>query len=313
MKRIQRACAILFSLLAVAVYCEPAQAVVTPAGKDHLRIHTGMPKRHSDSLFAYTVEWRKDGGELYRSTGISFLNANKLDPQQPILITKKIVTAMKDGLIPLDPGWRGLTINQPQDQTELTLANKQGFSFTNIIVRDYSNQEISFDNNGASFNHDHIDVALDVVFSADVEYLDGFSSKKSQRASQGEIIVTIDQHEPVHIKTDGKTSQEIEQELAKHINGAKFGDKPLFPMLTNLDTRNNKPFDGGEVDLLNSAVKTIKLDVTDPSLGVLSKFKYPDDNNEVEVLEPRFMMAIFGIATVVVIGFLGWRNRKKLA
>jgi|GEM_PF-5490716 len=47
------------------------------------------------------------------------------------------------------------------------------------------------------------------------------------------------------------------------------------------DTRNIKPFDGAEVQLLNAAAKRVQIDVNDPSLGVLVKFKFKDPENPI--------------------------------
>ncbi len=310
MKRSHLLLALFVSLL--AWHAPAPAAAATPAGADVLRLHTGLPQRRHDSLFSYNVEWRKDQGELYRATGISFFNAAKMDADAPpAAVAKKLAIAMRDGLIPMDPGWRGLTLDQPAEQPLLTLSNKAGFSFTNIIVRDYTNQALGFDLNGAAFNAKRVEAALDLVLAADVEYLDGFASKKGLTTSQGEIIVTLDQQPPLHIQTEGKSTQQLEQELAQRITGATFSNESLVPMLINLDKRNNKPFDGGEVQLLNSGVKSLRMEITDPAVGVLTKFKYPDENHTVEIIEPRFMMALLAVTVFGVIGFLYWRNRKN--
>jgi hypothetical protein len=300
------------TLFSTGAMFQPALAVTTPADQDKLRIHTGLPKKASDSLFSYTAEWRIDDGELYRTTGLSFLNSAKVDPNaSPAVITKKLVTAMKDGMIQLDPNWRGINLTQPQDQAELTIANKKGYSLTTVTVRDYSNQQLRFDVGDKNFNADGVQVAIDVVLAADVEYLDGFSSKRSPLASQGEIEVVIDGSKPVQVKTDGKTTKQIEEELARQLAGAKLSEFPLYPNLSNSDTRNNKPFDNSEVQLLNLAAKSVSINVTDPAVGVLTKFKFKDDNHSVKVVEPRFMLAALGVGSGLLIGFYWFRNRKK--
>jgi hypothetical protein len=218
---------------------------------------------------------------------------------------------MKDGMIQLDPNWRGINLTQPQDQAELTIANKKGYSLTTVTVRDYSNQQLRFDVGDKNFNADGVQVAIDVVLAADVEYLDGFSSKRSPLASQGEIEVVIDGSKPVQVKTDGKTTKQIEEELARQLAGAKLSEFPLYPNLSNSDTRNNKPFDNSEVQLLNLAAKSVSINVTDPAVGVLTKFKFKDDNHSVKVVEPRFMLAALGVGSGLLIGFYWFRNRKK--
>lgn len=302
------------TLFSVGAVFQPVLAVTTPADQDKLRIHTDLPKKASDSLFSYTAEWRIDDGELYRTTGLSFLNSTKLDTNvSPAAITKKLVTAMKDGMIQLDPNWRGINLTQPQDQAELTIANKKGYSLTTVTVRDYSNQQLSFDLVDKSFNADGVQVAIDVVLAADVEYLDGFSSKRSPLASHGEIDIMVDDSKPVQVKTDGKTTKQIEEDIARQLAGAKLSEFALYPNLSSSDTRNNKPFDNSEVQLLNVAAKSISINVTDPAVGVLVKFKFKDDNHSVKVAEPRFMLATLGVVIGLLIGFYWLKNRKKVA
>ena len=306
--------AVALSLLSASAVFQPVLAVTTPADQDTLRIHTSLPKKASDSLFSYTAEWRIDEGELYRTTGLSFLNSAKIDPNaSPAAITKKLVTAMKDGMIQLDPNWRGINLTQPQDQAELTIANKKGYSLTTVTVRDYSNQQLSFDIGNKNFNADGVQVAIDVVLAADVEYLDGFSSKRSPLASQGEIEIVVDGLKPIQVKTDGKTTKQIEEDIARQLAGAKLSEFSLYPNLSSSDTRNNKPFDNSEVQLLNLAAKSISINVTDPAVGTLVKFKFKDDNHSVKVIEPRFMLAALGVASGLLIGFYWLRNRNKSA
>lgn len=298
------------SLPACIAQFQPAFAANTAAEQDKLRIHTGIPRRASDSLFSYTVEWRIDDGELYRSTGLSFLNASKLDHDKPeAYIAKKLWTAMKDGMIQLDPNWRGVTVIQPKDQPELVIANKAGYSLTNITIRDYSNQALQYELADKTFSAEGVQLALDLVYTADVEYLDNFTSKKAQSASQGEIAIAIDGQTPIKIKTDGKTTQELEQELAGKISLAQLAQTPLYPGMVSTDTRNNKPFDGSEIQLLNLPAKSIAIDISDPALGVLTKFKFKDENRSLQVADPRFMLALLALATGLAL-FYFWRNSK---
>ncbi len=314
MKPIALKLALALSLVLSNLLYQTAHADATPAGHDKLRINTGMPRKTSDSLFSYTAEWRIDDGEIYRSTGLSFLNAAKIDSATPAAqITKKLLTSMKDGMIQLDPNWRGITLSQPQDQAELLISNKAGYSLTTVTVRDYSNQALRFDLIDKSFSADGVQVGLDLVFAADVEYLDGFSSKKALTASQGEIQIVIDDQKPVQIKTDGKTTRELEQEIAKALISSQLSETPLYPGMVTKDTRNNKPFDGSEVQFLNLAAKSIAIDISDPALGVLMKFKYKDENRSVQVAEPRFMLGVLALIVIVTIGYFWRRNAKKPA
>jgi hypothetical protein len=267
--------------LALTITCfsaglfQPVSASTTPIGQDKLRIHTSTPKRNKDSLFSYTVEWRIDKAELFRSYALSFLNGKKLEGDgSGVMVAKKLVTAMKDGLIQLDPNWRGITVEQTPDRPAFTIANKAGYSLTNITIRDYSDQALGFDLVDKSFTEAGVEVAFDLVYTANVEYIDDFSTRSAQAASQGEIIIKIDNGNPIHIKTDGKTTATLEAEIAEHIGSAHLSKTPLFPVLPSSDTRNIKPFDDSEVQFLNLEGKSISIDVTDPELGVISKFKY---------------------------------------
>jgi len=305
--------ALVFSLLSSNALLQVAYAATTtPANQDSLRIHTGNPKKASDSLFSYTVEWRVDEGKLYHSTGLSFLNAKKIDPAAPnAQITKKLVTAMKDGMTQLHPDWRGITIDQAQDQAELKIANKAGYSLTNITVKDYSNQALRYDLGGKHFNAEGVQVAFDLVLAADVEYLDNFSVKKSQTASQGEITVTIDDQKPIEIKTDGKTTRELEQEIVRQLSGSQLSETPLVAGVIDKDKRNNKPFDGSEVQLLNLAGKSVAIDITDPALGILTKFKFRDEAASFKVAESRIMIVALGLISFLVVGYFWRKNAKK--
>jgi hypothetical protein len=290
----------------------PPAFAATPAEQDILRMQSSLPKKAMDSLFSYTVEWRQDDQEAYHVTGLSFLNSEKFHGEDGLdRVTKKIISSLKDGMIQLDPKLRGINLTQTDAQPQLKIANKAGYSLTYVMFREYTNQALSFDLQDKSFNADVVKVAIDLVYAADVEYLDKFSAHKSQTASQGQINVQLDQQPPVQIKTDGKTTVELEKELAQALMQASLGNSALVPHIVNKDTRNNKPFDGSEVQLLNLAAKRVSIEVTDPSLGVLMKFKFKDDNSTVKVAEPRFMMGVFGVLIALVLGYFGVRSRKK--
>lgn len=302
--------AVSLSLLAASGLFQPAFAITTPEGQDKFRAYTSNPKKTTDSLLSATVEWRIDDSELYRTTGLSFLSEGKTDGPTA---AKKLATAMSDGMTELYPSWRGITIDHPKDQPELTIANKAGYSLATVTFRDYTNQALSFDLVDKNFNAAGVQAAIDLVYTADVEYLEGFSSKKALTASQGTIEVTIDQQKPIIIKTDGKTTRVLEAELAKQIASSIVSENPLLPHLIGKDTRNVKIFDGSEVQLLDLAAKSITIDITDPSLGVLTKFKFKDDNTSVKVAEPRSMAVIAALLGLLVGGYFWFSSKKKQA
>ena len=297
------------ALLATSLPFQPAHAVTTPAEQNKLRIHTGLPKKTGESLFSYTAEWQQDEGKLYHSTGMSFLDANKMD--EPAIVAKKLATSMKDGMTQLYPNWRGLVVDQPQDQAELLLSNKAGYALTSVVVRDYTNQALSFDLAGKNFNAEAVRLAIDLVLAADVEYLDKFSGQKPKTASQGDIEIRIGDQKPIQIKTDGKTTREIETEIARQLTVSKLSETTLVESQAGKDTRNIKPFDGSEIQLLNLAAKSVSIDVTDPSLGVLVKFKFKDDSPATDK-EPRSLLIILsGLIGLVVGGYFWHASRKK--
>ena len=301
--------ALSLALLSSEVVFQSAYAATTPADQDKLRIHTGIPQKNSDSLFSYSPEWRIDDGELYRTTGISFLNAVKFT--NGAAVAKKLVTSVKDAMIQLDPHWRGINITQPQDQAELVISNKAGYSLASVMVKDYSNQALAFDLDGKRFNEAGAQLAVDLVLAAEVEYLDNFSSLKDQAATGGEIEIVIDQQAPVLVKTNGKTTKDLEQDLAKQLAGASISRSSLLPHIINKDTRNNKPFDGSEVQLTNLAAKSVRIEIRDPSLGVLAKFKFPDENHSVKVSEPLTMAYGLGALLAAGMGYFIYGSRRK--
>jgi hypothetical protein len=312
MKRTQLFYYALAPLLLIGVIFPPAHATVTtPADRDKFRIQTSLPRKIGDALFSLTTEWRIDDGELFRTTGLTFLNASKINDATPTaVIAKKIVTAFKDGMAELDPNWRGLSISQPADQPEVIISNKSGYALTSVIVRDYSNQTLRFDLTGQSFNQAGAQIAIDLVLAADVEYLEGFSVKKSADTGNGWIEVRLDEQNPVHIQTEGKTTKELEEEIAKQLPASHWSEKPLVPSLVSSDTRNNKPFDGSEVQLINPAVHALTITINDANLGVIGKFKFKDNNHTVKIVEPRLMLGLLALSSLLVAGYF-WRTKTK--
>jgi hypothetical protein len=300
-----------FALLAASLSCQAVYAAPTPANAHQLRLHTSLPKKSGESLFSYTAEWQQDGGKLYHSTGMSFLDANKIDDTAALAkMTKKLATSMKDGMTQLDPNWRGLIVEQPEEQPELILSNKAGYALDSLVFRDYTNQALRFDLVGKSFNTDKVQLAFDLVLAADVEYLDKFSGQKPKTATQGDIEIRIDDHAPIEIKTDGKTTREIETEITRQLGGSHLSESTLVASQVHKDTRNIKPFDGSEVLLANLAAKSVAIDVKDPSLGVLVKFKFKGENAAAASTESRSMLVILGLLGLAVAGYF-WREKTK--
>ncbi len=306
----------LLCTLTFGAFSQPVlSAPVTPAGQDKLHIQTDAPKKNGETLFSYTVTWRIDGGLTYRSTGLTFLHGPDMATATAAKdVPDKVVIALNDAMEYLYPSWRGTLVEQVGDKNEVMLSNKQGFDFTELTFRDYSNQKLTYDLVGKSFSAADVGIAIDIVYAADVENIADFAPNKPKSASGGFVEVSIDGGEPVSVKTDGKSNSQIEQELARALAGkAQFSSTPIFPNIKDETTRNYKPFDGGEVQLLNLNAKSITIDINDPSLGVLTKFNFPDVNKPVDVAHK--LPYVIGTGVVVAIGlfvyFMFFKERKE--
>lgn len=298
------------ALLASTLPWQPVYAETTPAAQNQLRIHSSLPKKAGESLFSYTAEWHQDGGKLYHSTGMSFLDANKV-AQSPseAKIAKKLASSIKESMIRLDPSWRGIEVKQPAEKAEFILSNKTGYALTSVVVRDYTNQALSFDLVDKTFQAEAVQLALDMVLAADVEYLDKFSGQKSQIASGGEVEINIDDQKPIRIKTDGKTTREIEKEIARQLSASKLSGSSLVTSQIGKDKRNIRPFDGSEVQLSSLAAKSIAIDITDSSLGVLVKFKFKDAAPGISE-EPSFVLILLGLMGLLAAGYF-WQQKNN--
>lgn len=302
-----------FFTIAALAFSHSVLAAPTPAGQDTLQIQTDTPKRKGDSLFSYTVEWRVDDGLTYRGTGIIFAQGpDKPNSTTNIEFAKKMASALSDGMEQQYPSWRGVLPEPTPNQPEVTLTNKSGFSFTSITFRDYSNQKLTYGLAGKNFNSANISVAIDLVLSADVDYIEGFKIYESKdKKHEGTIDITIGDGEPVSIKTNDKTTKQLEQEIASALGSAVMSTSPLFPNLSDGDTRNNKPFDGSEVQFANLAANSITIDINDPTLGVLSKFKFKDENKSSEIFGPTTVVLLMGLALAGYFGYTRYQASKN--
>ena len=299
--------------LAISFISQPANAV-TPANRDKVRIQTSAPKKPGDSLLSYTVQWRIDGSLTYESTGLSFISGpGSMKPTTDVEAAGKLVTALMDGMVKQYPSWRGALPEQPPGKPEVTVSNKAGFAFTNLTYRDYSNQKLTYDMAGKSFSQARVDVGLDLVLASAVEYLGEFIPKGLKSVAEGGTIeISMDGGRPVSIKTGGKSTEQIEKEIAGRLGSAKFSTSPVFPNTRDGDARNSKPFDGGEVQLTGLSAKSITIDITAPSLGILTKFKFPDDDRPVNIVGPFKTLIIAGIFGVVGwFGYTVYRDRDQ--
>lgn len=190
------------------------------------------------------------------------------------------------------------------------VSNKADFDLTHITVRDYTNQQLRYNIPGKSFKEASVDVAIDLVYSAAVEYVDGFSTGIKQEAAGGFVRVIVDKNSPIEIKTDGKSARQIEDEPAQALgSSAHFSSTPIYPNFVELRSKNFKSFDGGEVQLPNLNAKTIIIDINDSGLGVLTKFDFPDVNKPVDVVGK--MPYIIGFLIAGILGLVFYSSKTK--
>ena len=258
-------------------------AFALPAEKNQLRIHTEKSKRKGDTAFSTLVSWRKGGSTEHRANGLIFVNGfESSNPTSAITLAKKAAKSLNAGINYDSPHARGAIVDYVKEETNYIVSNREGFDLAYITTRDYSNQKLHYDIPNNDFNSASINVAIDIVYSATVEYIDNFSKQNQEGAAGGTITITLDKNKPIKIKTAGKSTKTIEKEIAKVLGSqAEFSSNPLYPNFVALKSRNYKPFDGGEVQLSQLKANAITIDVDDSGLGVLTKFKFPDINQPV--------------------------------
>ena len=290
---------------------KPIFALPAPAGNNQLTLKTGTSKRTGESAFSYSVSWRKNDGNQNIANGLLFIDGtDSKKPSSSSDIAYKITKAINSAVAIESPHDRGATAKQV-NSSEVVVSNQSGFDLTQITVRDYTNQKLSFTVPEKNFNASSLSVAIDVVYSAAVEYVDGFSTGIKHEAAGGFIKVTIDQNAPIEINTANKSSSKIEQALAQALgSNANFATDPLFPNFAVLRSKNYKDFDGGEVQFQTLNAKTITIESNDPGLGLLIKFKFPDQNKPTDVIGKVPYLIAFIIFGVFAYLFYGSRNIK---
>ncbi len=286
-------CAITFSGFANAL----------PAEKNQLRVQTSVSKRSNDTGFSTLVSWRKGDSNLHRVNGLFFINGfESSNPSSAADIANKAASALNADINYDAPTERGALATNQKGKSEFVISNKDGFNLVQVTTRDYSNQKIQYDISNQSFSAASVGVAIDLVYSAEVEFIEGFSSGVNRKTTGGFVTVTIDDDAPIKVKTDGKTTDQLEKELAQFIGSkSQFSTTPIYPNYADEHSRNYKPFDGGEVQLLNLNAKSITIDVADAGLGALVKFSFPDANKPTDVANK-----VPYILGVLLTGFLGY-------
>lgn len=273
---------ILALMIGIGIIIGPVHAV-TPEAQDHLRIHTGTPKKTGESIISITGLWRIDQNLRYESTGLSFVHG----PGQPksddaVSVAKKMNQALKEAMMKQIPSWRGInaSYDESPEDPQFIMKNNQGYSFNQITIRDYTNEKFTAEIGGQSFFADGVKVAIDLVEAAAIDEVSMFGAPASNtsdfRAEGGGIEATIGDR-TAQIDTTDKTTAEIEKALASTLGGS-FGSTPIYPHTESGDARNLKPFDGGEAQFTRLSAKSFTIDIKDPSLAVITKYKFKDDN-----------------------------------
>ena len=301
-------------ILLTSVIVLPSISWADSEGKDQLRIQTGTPKRTNETIFSSLVAWRKEQANVNKANGLTFIHGSgDKKPTTDVEAARKIASALNGGVNYSAPRDRGAIVKSSKDKAEILISNKEGFDLIRLTTRDYTNQKLQYNIPGKTFNDASVDLAIDLVYSAAVEYLDNFASDIKLKTTGGTITVTKNNDKPIVLKTAGKTTKQLEQELAQALgSNANFSLSPLYPNFVEFKSRNYKAFDGGEVQLPRLNANSITIDINDSGLGVLTKFRFPD----VHKAESDSDNLPYLIAFLVVAGlgyFLYTRKNKKRA
>ncbi|MEE9356052.1 MAG: hypothetical protein V3U75_10730 [Methylococcaceae bacterium] len=299
------------AIVFISVLTLPSIPFAQSTGQDQIRVLTSTPKKKGQSLFSYMVAWRKGSGFSHRANGLAFIHgADQVKPTTDVEAARKLEVALNDALENELPSDRGAIAEQQQGKAEVLVSSREGYAFTNATFRDYSNQALSYNLPNKNFSSVLKGVSIDIVYSMVVEYLVDPAPDQAKKATGGTVKVQIDNGKSIEIKTDGKTTQEIEKDLAQALSGkAKFSTSSIYPNYVESNSRNYKPFDGGEVQLLGLSANSITIDINDPSLGVLTKFKFPDDNKPADVAGK--LPYLFGVLIAGVLGYVFYTTQIK--
>lgn len=307
----------LLTIFLVTMFFHPTLSYATPAGQDNVRIHIESPgpRKNGDTLFSVTGEWRKDENLSYLSKGMLFVKGpDKKNSPDSKKIAKNLVKAIKDGMVYLYPGWRGAVPKQTANEPIVTISNAQGFSFMFMTIKDYANQILTFDLVNNPFAAEGVDAAVDIVRASAVESLIGNRMLKQKGVTDethsGEITIRVDQ-QSVTVKTDNKSPEQIEKEIAAGLSFGSLNSSPLYPNLRDGDERNTVPFDGHEVQFLHLAADSITTDINDRSLGVIVKLKFKDENKSHDIVDPPTMVFLGGLIILAYIGFQYYKTKQQ--
>ncbi|TXL13439.1 hypothetical protein BMR04_14340 [Methylococcaceae bacterium HT3] len=297
------------AMLFILMFSVSGGAYSAPAGTNQLRLQTGFSKRTGETAFSYLVTWRK-GEDLKDINGLMFVNGTEtISPTTDAEVAYKITKALNAAVVTRTPLDRGAVAKN--NKSEVIVSNKDGFELTRITTRDYSNQELKYSIPDKSFKAAATGIAIDIVYSAAVEYIPGFSTAVKKETAGGFVSVTIDNNSPIKITTAGKTTREIESELADAIGSdASFSSMPIYPNFVQIRSKNYKSFDGGEIQIPSLNAKSITIDVNDSGLGVLTKFVFTSVKQPVQIISK--VPYIIALLLAGIFGYVFWKKKQSV-
>lgn len=297
------------ALLFITTFTATGVVYSATEGANQLRMQTGVSKRAGETAFSYLVSWRKGDEPLRDINGLMFVNGTSTKaPTSDVVIAYKITKALNAAVVTRTPLDRGAVAKN--NKSEVTVSNKPGFELTRITTRDYSNQELKYSIPDKSFKAASTGIAIDIVYSAAVEYIAGFSTAVKQETAGGYVSVVIDNNAPIKIITDGKTTKEIESELADALGAmASYSSTPIYPNFVQIRSKNYKSFDGGEIQIPALNARSITVDVNDSGLGVLTKFVFTSVKQPVHVMSK--VPYIIGLLLAGIFGYLYFTRSRK--
>jgi len=293
----------------ISLIAASSAALASPANTQQLDLQTSESKRTGETALSYLVTWRKGESRLYNANGLTFISGTETkEPTSSSDAAYKLSKALNGAIDHDSPHLRGAIAKN--NKSILSVSNRDGFDLTRITIRDYSNQELEYSLAGKEFNEAAVDIALDVVYSAAVEYVKGFSKGVQKASAGGFISVTIDSNAPIKIITNGKTNEQIEKALAKAIgSGAQYSTSPIFPNFEQIRSKNYKSFDGGEVQISGLKARRLVIDVSDSGLGILTKFDYTGVEKPVDIVNN--LPYLIGLLLAGIFAYLFFFAAKK--
>ncbi len=301
------------SLLLAYMVGLPSISVANPEKTDQLRIKTSAPKRSIETSFSSMVSWQKQGINFNKANGLAFIKGtDNKKPMTAVDVAKKVAGALSAAIKTEAPSDRGASVEINKNEDELLIFNKASFAIDRITTRDYTNQSLSYNIPGKSFANASVDISINLVYTAEVEYIRDFSSDIKLETAGGTVTISIGTDAPIVVQTKGKSTQQLEVEIAKAL-GSKgtFSSSPLYPNFTENRSKNYKAFDGGEVQLLGLNAKSITIDINDSGLGVITKFRFPN-TLKTETSSDNNILPIFGFLIVAGLGYFFYSRKKTV-